>query len=283
MKYLYIIVIFLIIFNSVRSEHTEPFSEFSQLNIAKNRSQIINNKVVEKYAYRLLSELDTSDRKIVSREYFDEKGNILKFESIDDYGSVQINAIYKYNDEGMLINLEETDNFRTIIQKHTYSYDPFGKLVKVLTTGYQDVHIQTVQYEYVEEKSVVIESIKDSSNNVIEYAIHLYDKPFNQIIKTSYYTKDNEINGITAYFYDSNGINSREVYKKNIDEPYQIKYHNIYDEKSNLSEVRNIGFPNKLMVTVKHIYDENNLLISTAMYDAENNFITAINYEYIKN
>ena len=281
MKYLIYLFLLILIFPDVNATELAPYSEFAKTYNAKEWEKNSRGRISEKYSYRIDVNEGESTKQLISKEYFDEMGKTIKFESIDYYGVVQVVATYRYNQENMLMEIEEKDSFRTIVQKQTFNYDPFGKLVRVNATGFNDVFIQSLNFEYLPEKSVVIESVKDSSQKVLSYTVHLYDTTFNRIIKSTNYTKDNEMDGLTAIFYDKNGINSREIYAKNIDEPYKIKYQNAYDEKGNLTEVKNISFPNVLLVTVKHDYNEMDLITSTTMYDTKEEVITRLEYEYV--
>jgi hypothetical protein len=281
MKYLLYLILLIIIFPEISSTELAPYSKFANDNKFKEWEKISSNRIAEKYSYRIDVNDAVSTKQMISKEYFDEKGRTDKFESIDYYGVVQVLATYKYNEEDMLMEIEEKDSFRTIVQKQTFSYDPFSKLARVNATGFNDVFIQRLQFEYLPEKSVAIESVTDSTQKVLAYTVHLYDTTFNRIIKSTNYTKENEIDGLTAFFYDNNGINSREIYAKDIDEPYKIKYQNAHDEKGNLIEVQNITFPNVLLVTVKHEYNEMDMIISTTMYDSKGEVITRLEYDYV--
>lgn len=278
---IYFLIIGLLTLNIYSSELV-PYSDFGKSSKIKEWNKNNQAGLSEKHSFRIHTERDgTTERVLVSREFFDESGKLIKFESLDYYGNVQVASVHKYNAENMLIEIEETDNFRTLVQKQVFSYDPYDKLVKIEATGFNDAFISKTMFEYIPEKSVAIESSLDLSDEVSSYIIHLYDKSFNRIIKSTNYTPENEIDGLTAYFYDEYGINSREVYKKNIDEPYSIKYHHIHDNNGNLIEVRNISYPDVLMVTVKHDYNKDGLVTKTSMYSAKNELITTIDYEYV--
>lgn len=131
------------------------------------------------------------------------------------------------------------------------------------------------------KKSIAIETIKDSANKVINYSVYLYDKAFNKIIKSTLYDTHNNVDGTKVIHYNEYGINSREIYQKDINEPYSIKYQNIYNEKHLLSEIQNITYPNNIIVTILNDYNDKNFLVSTKMIDKFKNPITTILYEFI--
>lgn len=275
------VIMFLITIGLYSSE-LAPYSEFKKNERLKEWELFADNKISERLTYRLdANNSEKNEEKwLISKEYFDESGKLVKFESIDNYNAVSLTSINTYNSENLLLEIEEKDNFRTLVQKQIFSYDPFSKLTKIESIGFNDVVNQIMTFEYLPEKSIVIETTTDSSKSVLVYIVHLYDKSFSKIIKSTNFTKDNEIDGITIFHYIDAGINSRELYTKNIDEPFRIKYQNIYDEKNNLTEVLNLSYPNTLLVTVKNSYYDNNLPKSTSMYDSKGKPITTISYEY---
>jgi hypothetical protein len=261
-----------------------PYSEFNKTQKKIENKQYSINKIKEKFTYRLDGNLNTDINKwLISKEYYDTIGRLTKFESIDEFDEVALTNYYKYNSENMLTEIEERDKSNNLIQLQVFSYDPFDKLKQIVSYDTNKNINQKMVFEYIDEKGVAIETIMDSSDKVISYTIHLYDKPFNRIIKSTNFLADNEIDGTTVIHYVDEGVNSREVYTKDITEPFRIKYQNIYDQTGNLSEVRNLSYPNTLLVTVKHKYVDFKLLESTSMYDSKGNLITTISYEYFKN
>ncbi len=274
----------LLISISLYSSELVPYSDFNKSKIMQEKDIFKKNSIKEKHTYRSDVSLSNGEKKwLVSKEYYDESGNMVKFESYSDYNEVIVNSIFSYNIENMLMGIEEKDSFRTIILKQEFRYDPFGKLVKIISTGFGGDTLQTTSFDYMEQKQVSIETTKDSSNIVQDYYVHLYDKTFNRIIKSTNFNNKNEINGITAYFYDINGINSREVYSKDVNEPYRIKYQNIYDEQGRLTEVKNLQYPDALIITVFNEYNKYNLISKTTMIQPGGEVIATISFDYITN
>lgn len=274
----------LLISISLYSSELAPFSDFNKSKMMLEKDIFKKNSIKEKHTYRSdFSSGKEAKKWLVSKEYYDEYGNMIKFESYNDYNEVIVNSNFKYNNDNMLIEVEEKDSFRTIIMKQELSYDSAGKLVKIISSGFGGDTLQTTNFDYVQQKQVSIETTKDSSNKVQDYYVHLYDKAFNRIIKSSNFNNSNEMNGITAYFYDNNGINSREVYNKDINEPYRIKYQNVYDEKGRLTEVKNLKYPDVLIVTVFNEYNQYNLISKTTMIQPTGEVIATILFDYITN
>lgn len=280
-KILTFLLIFASLINFAFSSELSPYSIFGKENRIKETSKYKNAKISEKHTFR--TDIGITDRAqsiLVSKEYFDDDGNLVKFESYADYNAVLVTATYKYNEEGMLLEIEEKDNFRTILLKQVLSYDPFDKLVKITATDFKNDTILTTTYDYIPEKSVAIETIRDSSKKVNEYTIHLYDKAFNRVIKTSKHNQANELNGITAIHYNDYGISSREVYTKDITEPYRIKYQNVFNDKGLLTGVRNLKYPDELLVDVINEYNEFDLIKTTTMKSPNGDVITSIFIDY---
>ncbi|MDX9789913.1 MAG: hypothetical protein WCZ17_01000 [Candidatus Kapaibacterium sp.] len=276
----YILLTLLLIANECLANYLQPYSDYVKLERKKEADLIKNSGFKIRKAYRTDGVGDNINNLLISKEYFNGKGLLSKFETIDEYGVVQISAVFEYNIEDMLLSIEEKDNFRVLLQKQVFSYDPFSKLRKVSSNGFNDSKLQTMYFEYIEERDVAIETIKDSGDAVISYSVHLYDKSFQRIIKTTIYDKNDEIDGTKIFYYTENGLSGREIYAKDINEPYSIKYENVFNDKKQLIQVRNILFPDKLTVTVNHSYNDAGLLESTSMFDKDNKPITKIEYKY---
>lgn len=275
-------ILLLFINQSLISSALEPYSDYSKSKKLADNAIITKHSIIEKHTFR--SDFGTHEdvkKSLVSKEYFDENGNLIKFESYGDYNEVIVNSIFSYNAENMLMQIEEKDSFRTIIMKQEFKYDPFGKLIKIISSGFRGDTLQVTTFEYVEQKQVAIETVKDSSHNILDYYVHLYDKAFNRIVKSTHFDVKNEIKGITAFFYNDFGINSREVYSKNIDEPYKIKYQNFYDDRGRLAEIRNLKYPDDLIITVFNDFNDFDLISKTTMIQPSGETVATISFDYI--
>lgn len=281
MKYLYILILIIIPFSEIFSLDIVAFSDFNHKLLQKEASVISKNKIIEKHIYRVDGLKDENEKMLINIEYFNEKGLLTKLETIGVNNKVNLTAHYKYDSENRIIEVKEVDDFRALLMLQNFTYDSLDRLAKVKSSGFNDVLLHNIEYTYIEEKSIAIEKFRDSNNAVVEYRIHLYNKPFDKIIKTSVFKTDNEINGITAFFYNDFNLAAKEVYRTDITEPYQIKYHYIYDENQKLIESKSLTYPDKLLVTVKNSYDDRNMLESNTMFDANGNKITTLFNEYV--
>ncbi len=277
MKISSILILFFIAINSLLAIEILPFSEYENHKAKFDAEMYSKYKVVQKNTYRE----ESGDKWMISNEYYNDSGKLVKYEAIGDNDAIVSYSTYKYNDEDLISEIIDKDAFHTILQKQVFIYDAFSRLSKIVSTDFLDNIIQTITYEYIPEKSIAIETIKDSANKVINYSVYLYDKAFNKIIKSTLYDTENNVDGTKVIHYNEYGINSREIYQKDINEPYTIKYQNIYNEKHLLSEIQNISYPNNIIVTISNEYNDKNFLISTKMIDKFKNPITTILYEYI--
>jgi hypothetical protein len=278
------IILFISFYQNIFSVEILPYSEFGKQKELSEAKLFAKNDIKQKNTYRSDPRPDKDgniDKWLISREYFDENGKLLKFESISDNNNVVVYSEFKYNEEGLISKIIEKDAFHTLIQNQTFTYDAFSRIAKIVAIGFNDALLQTTLYEYNEEKGIAIETVKDSLNSVNNYSVYLYDKPFNRIIKSTLYNKENQIDGTKVIHYNDYGINSREIYQKDIDQPFTMKYQNIFNEKKLLSEVQNITYPNNLVVSVFNEYNDDELIISTNMFDKSKNPITTISFEYV--
>ncbi len=282
-----LIFCFLVLIKVSYSNELNPYSNDNLDLIKQQREKIKSAKIIEKNTYRYSTNYNEKDidsvkveKWLIIKEYFNDNGQLIKYQSYEgDVGPI-FTIQYTYNEEGLLLSILELDNFNTIIQKKDISYDPFSRISKIAITGFNSKPIETIYYEYNKERSICIETNKDSSNKLSGYRVHLYDKPFNKIIKTTIFNKENELDGTIVFNFTDNGIFSREVYSKDINVPFNIKYQNVFDDKGQLKEINNLTYPDNLVVSVKHTYNNFGLIDNTTMYGNDGAIITKLGFVY---
>lgn len=279
-QFIVIIILLFIVSNKNYSIDIGAYSKFSSDKDEAIEKILSTNNIIQKNTYRDDANSTKDEKWLISREYYNSDGKIIKFEAISEYGAVVLYTVFSYNEEGLIVGLVEKDNFHTIIQNQQITYDAYSRVNHILSTGFNDVFLQKNTYEYIDSKSIAIETIKDSADAVLEYTVMLYDKPFNKIIKQTQFTELNEIDGTTVISYSEDGISAREVYSKDTSEPFVMKYQNVYNNHL-LSKVQNIMHPNNIVSTVVNEYNDFGLIEATKMFDANENPITTLYFEYL--
>lgn len=198
---------------------------------------------------------------------YDTAGNPLE----EFYGNQRFTAVNKYDSLGNLLECTTFEENGTVDFKFLYRYNSLGQEFENKAYNADGSLYETIIYLY-DNQGNLIEKEKEMGAGTFGYRIAFrYDAVGNEIEKTSY-RFDGSVEKKSTYQYDTHS---------NLIESSEDGFHNSfqYNEKGNLvEEIEKEG--NQFKFRSLYTYDKQNNLLSTKVFNANNDYFFGARYEY---
>jgi hypothetical protein len=159
-----------------------------------------------------VSEKTIAGQKGKERSTFDDNGNLIKHEVLDENGAIKSSVTNELNSAGKPLKTTNYNAFDKLTTEVIYEYDSKGNILKDKMLRNGNLYNQTT-FEYNSANKLTKKTRLNAAGKVEYFYTYEYDSQ-GRLAKSSYYYNDQVVN-YTSYIYDSQGNKTKEEYYNN--------------------------------------------------------------------